>query len=57
MLAACTDSGRLLAADLSCVPVHADFEAQNLRWRGREAWAVHDCDSLAWQPGAALVGR
>jgi hypothetical protein len=47
---------RLLAADLPCVLGHADFEAQNLRWRGREVWAVHDWDSLAWQPEAALVG-
>jgi hypothetical protein len=35
---------------------HADFEAQNLRWHGREVWAVHDWDSLAWQPEAALAG-
>jgi hypothetical protein len=35
---------------------HADFEAQNLRWKGRDVWAVHDWDSLAWQPEAALVG-
>jgi hypothetical protein len=35
---------------------HADFEAQNLRWQGRQVWAVHDWDSLAWQPEAALVG-
>jgi len=47
---------RLLAADLPCVPGHADFEAQNLRWMGRTVWAVHDWDSLAWQPEAALVG-
>ena len=47
---------RLLAAGLPCVPGHADFEAQNLRWRGREVWAVHDWDSLAWQPEAALAG-
>ncbi|GAB2849969.1 aminoglycoside phosphotransferase/kinase family protein [Lentzea nigeriaca] len=47
---------RLLATDLPCVLGHADFEAQNLRWRGREVWAVHDWDSLAWQPEAALVG-
>jgi hypothetical protein len=47
---------RLLAADLPCVLGHADFEAQNLRWHGREVWAVHDWDSLAWQPEAALVG-
>ena len=35
---------------------HADFEAQNLRWHGREVWTVHDWDSLAWQPEAALAG-
>jgi hypothetical protein len=48
--------GRLLAAGLPCVLGHADFEAQNLRWRGRHVSAVHDWDSLAWQPEAALVG-
>jgi hypothetical protein len=48
--------GRLLAADLSCVLGHADFEAQNLRWHGQHVWAVHDWDSLAWQPEAALAG-
>jgi hypothetical protein len=46
----------LLAAGLPCVLGHADFEAQNLRWHGREVWAVHDWDSLAWQPEAALAG-
>jgi hypothetical protein len=48
--------GRLLAAGLPSVLGHADFEAQNLRWHGREVWAVHDWDSLAWQPEAALAG-
>jgi hypothetical protein len=48
--------GRLLAAGLPCVLGHADFEAQNLRWHGPRVWAVHDWDSLAWQPEAALVG-
>jgi Ser/Thr protein kinase RdoA (MazF antagonist) len=47
---------RLLDADLPSVLGHADFEAQNLRWRGGRVWAVHDWDSLAWQPEAALVG-
>ena len=47
---------RILAASLSCVLGYADFEAQNLRWCGREVWAVHDWDSLAWQPEAALAG-
>jgi hypothetical protein len=48
--------GRILAASLPCVLGHADFEAQNLRWHGQKVWAVHDWDSLAWQPEAALVG-
>jgi hypothetical protein len=48
--------GRLLAADLPCVLGHADFEAQNLRWRGERLYTVHDWDSLAWQPEAALAG-
>ena len=47
---------RLLAVRLPCVLGHADFEAQNLRWHGSELWAVHDWDSLAWQPEAALAG-
>ncbi|GLY51783.1 phosphotransferase [Lentzea sp. NBRC 102530] len=47
---------RLLATDLPCVLGHADFEAQNLRWHDGEVLAVHDWDSLAWQPEAALVG-
>jgi hypothetical protein len=47
---------RILAAGLPCVLGHADFEAQNLRWHGRDVWTVHDWDSLAWQPEAALVG-
>jgi hypothetical protein len=47
---------RLLAATMPCVLGHADFEAQNLRWHGQQVWAVHDWDSLAWQPEAALAG-
>jgi len=47
---------RLLAAGLTCVLGHADFEAQNIRWHGQQVWAVHDWDSLAWQPEAALAG-
>lgn len=47
---------RLLASGLPNVLGYADFEAQNLRWRGREVWTVHDWDSLAWQPEAALAG-
>ena len=48
--------GRMLAARLQCVLGHADFEAQNLRWHGEQVHAVHDWDSLAWQPEAALAG-
>ncbi|HEX7303604.1 hypothetical protein [Lentzea sp.] len=47
---------RLLAARLPCVLGHLDFEAQNLRWRDGEVLAVHDWDSLGWQPEAALAG-
>jgi hypothetical protein len=47
---------RLLAARVPCLLGHADFEAQNLRWHGRQVWAVHDWDSLAWHPEAALAG-
>ena len=47
---------RILAARLPCVLGHADFEAQNLRWHDQQVWAVHDWDSLAWQPEAALAG-
>jgi hypothetical protein len=47
---------RILAAGLPCVLGHADFEAQNLRWHGQQVWVVHDWDSLAWQPEAALAG-
>ncbi|GHH58325.1 phosphotransferase [Lentzea cavernae] len=47
---------RLLATDLPCVLGHADFEAQNLSWQDGALLAVHDWDSLAWQPEAALVG-
>jgi hypothetical protein len=47
---------RMLAASLPCVLGYADFEAQNLRWHAQQMWAVHDWDSLAWQPEAALAG-
>jgi Ser/Thr protein kinase RdoA (MazF antagonist) len=47
---------RLHAASLPYVLGHGDFEAQNLRWRDSELWAVHDWDSLAWLPEAALAG-
>jgi hypothetical protein len=35
---------------------HADWEAQNMRWQGGKPLAVHDWDSLAWLPEAALAG-
>ena len=44
------------AAALPRVLGHADFEAQNLRWKGAELWAVYDWDSLAWMPEPVLVG-
>ncbi len=47
---------RLLRTGQPCVLGHADWEAQNLRWTGGRAHAVHDWDSLAWLPEAALVG-
>lgn len=47
---------RLLAASLPRVLGHADFEAHNLRWHDNQVRTVHDWDSLAWQPEAALVG-
>ena len=50
-------SHRLLSApELPHVLGHADWETQNLRWQGSEPYAVHDWDSLAWLPEAALVG-
>ena len=35
---------------------HADYEAQNIRWQSGEAHVVHDWDSLAWLPEAAIAG-
>jgi hypothetical protein len=50
---------KLLGCGLPGVLGHVDWEAQNMRWQrwlGREPIAVHDWDSLAWLPEAALVG-
>lgn len=47
---------RLVAATAPPVIGHADWESQNLRWRGTEPHAVHDWDSLAWLPEAAIAG-
>jgi hypothetical protein len=47
---------RLVASKLPHVLGHADWEAQNLRWNGSEPHVVHDWDSVAWLPEAALAG-
>jgi hypothetical protein len=49
---------RLRMRETSLAPVvgHADWETQNLRWKGTEPYSVYDWDSLAWLPEAALVG-
>jgi hypothetical protein len=46
----------LSRSTLSRVVGHADWEAQNLPWVGADPYAVHDWDSLAWLPEAAIVG-
>jgi hypothetical protein len=48
--------GRMRRSSLSPVLGHADWEAQNLRWQEGQPYAVHDWDSLAWLPEAAVVG-
>ena len=35
---------------------HGDWEAQNLRWRGQQPWAVHDWDSAVSAPEPIIVG-
>ncbi|WP_432947420.1 hypothetical protein ACQPXM_10875 [Kribbella sp. CA-253562] len=48
---------RLLAStSLRHVLGHADWEAQNLRWDKNAPYVVHDWDSVAWLPEAALAG-
>ncbi len=47
---------KLAGCDLPPVLGHADWEAQNMRWRHGEAHAVHDWDGLAWLPEAAIAG-
>ncbi|HKN63010.1 MAG TPA: phosphotransferase [Gaiellaceae bacterium] len=47
---------KLAESALPDVLGHADWEAQNMRWRNDEPLAVHDWDSLAWLPEAALAG-
>jgi Phosphotransferase enzyme family len=48
---------KLAGCRLPPVLGHADWEAQNMRWLCGEPLAVHDWDSLAWLPEAALVGN
>jgi hypothetical protein len=47
---------RLAVVYLPRVLGHADWETQNLRWHGDTPWAVHDWDSIAWLPEAAIAG-
>jgi hypothetical protein len=47
---------RLAMSRLPRVLGHADWETQNLRWNGDRPWAVHDWDSIAWLPEAAIAG-
>jgi hypothetical protein len=49
-------SERLRAFVLPDVVGHGDWEAQNIRWKGHGAWAIHDWDSLVGLPEAAIVG-
>jgi Ser/Thr protein kinase RdoA (MazF antagonist) len=41
---------KLAGCDLPPVLGHADWEAQNMRWRHGQAHVVHDWDGLAWLP-------
>ena len=47
---------KLAGCDLPPVLGHADWEAQNMRWRHGDPYAVHDWDALAWLPEAAIAG-
>lgn len=48
---------RLTGTELPEILGHADWETQNLRWSSKEyVHTVHDWDSLAWIPEAAVVG-
>jgi hypothetical protein len=49
-------TARILRSGLPCALGHADWETQNIRWRGSRPWAVHDWDSLAWLPESAIAG-
>jgi hypothetical protein len=47
---------KLAACRLEPIVGHVDWEAQNLRWERGEPLVVHDWDSLAWLPEAAIAG-
>jgi hypothetical protein len=47
---------KLAGCDLRPVLGHADWQAQNMRWRHNAPHVVHDWDGLAWLPEAALAG-
>ena len=49
-------TARIIDADLPRVLGHGDWEAQNLRWDSSTPVVVHDWDSLALVPEAAVVG-
>jgi hypothetical protein len=36
---------------------HGDWQGQNLRWRGRQPWAVHDWDSAVSAPEPVIAGQ
>jgi hypothetical protein len=47
---------RLAGLGLPPVVGHADWESQNIRWRGDRPLAVHDWDSAIAQPEAVVAG-
>lgn len=47
---------RLVCGALPGVVGHADWEAQNLRWRGRRLHVAHDWDSIVVRPEATIAG-
>ena len=47
---------RLTQCDQPPVVGHADWEEPNLRWMDRRLHVVHDWDSLASRPEAAIAG-
>lgn len=47
---------KLAGCELAAVVGHVDWEAQNMRWRDGRPLVVHDWDSLASMPEAAIAG-